>query len=76
MSFDIGPEPGLLDEVIKYGLYLGAIFQLVCIAAVIFVPLNAGKSDCNKVSVSVQLIFSLVFPLSGCYYRTLKHDAN
>ncbi|CAG0918595.1 unnamed protein product [Notodromas monacha] len=44
MSVDLGPEPGLLDEVLKYGLYLGAIFQLICIAAVILVPFNSSLS--------------------------------
>ena len=32
----------LFDDLLRYGLYLGAIFQLVAIAAIIFVP---PKSD-------------------------------
>lgn len=31
-------ETTFLDEMLKYGLFLGAIFQIVCIGAVIFVP--------------------------------------
>ncbi|XP_063861602.1 protein anon-73B1-like isoform X1 [Scylla paramamosain] len=31
-------ETDIFDEVLKYGLFLGAIFQLVCIGAVMFVP--------------------------------------
>lgn len=31
-------EPGLLDNVLYYGLFFGAIFQLGCIFAVIFIP--------------------------------------
>ena len=32
--------PSLLDTVLKYGLFLGAVFQLICIFAVIFIPSN------------------------------------
>jgi len=28
----------ILDAVIHYGLFIGAVFQLICIFAVIFVP--------------------------------------
>ena len=31
-------EPSMLDNVLYYGLFLGAIFQIVCIAAVVFIP--------------------------------------
>ncbi|XP_047202929.1 protein MANBAL [Girardinichthys multiradiatus] len=30
------PEPTLLESILRYGLFLGAIFQLICILAVIF----------------------------------------
>ncbi|XP_061584405.1 protein MANBAL [Cololabis saira] len=30
------PEPTLLESLLRYGLFLGAIFQLICILAVIF----------------------------------------
>lgn len=36
-------ETDIFDEVLKYGLFLGAIFQLVCIGAVIFVPSRDDK---------------------------------
>ncbi|XP_076029605.1 protein MANBAL [Oratosquilla oratoria] len=38
-------ETDMFDEVLKYGLFLGAIFQLVCIGAVIFVPSRDDKKD-------------------------------
>ncbi|XP_068598893.1 protein MANBAL isoform X1 [Brachionichthys hirsutus] len=35
------PEPTFLESVLRYGLFLGAIFQLVCILAIIF-PTSKG----------------------------------
>ncbi|KAF0034575.1 hypothetical protein F2P81_012333 [Scophthalmus maximus] len=35
------PEPTFLESVLRYGLFLGAIFQLICILAVIF-PTSKG----------------------------------
>ncbi|XP_028854880.1 protein MANBAL [Denticeps clupeoides] len=29
------PEPTLLESLLRYGLFLGAVFQLVCILAII-----------------------------------------
>ena len=52
---------GVLDTFLHYGLFLGAIFQLVCIFAVIFVP-SKGDEDkvcCFCVSCYVQY-FSLL----------------
>ncbi|XP_047735786.1 protein MANBAL-like [Hyalella azteca] len=38
-------ETTLMDEVLKYGLFLGAIFQMMCIAAVVFVPSKNEKRE-------------------------------
>ncbi|XP_075881179.1 protein MANBAL [Nelusetta ayraudi] len=35
------PEPTFLESVLRYGLFLGAIFQLICILAIIF-PTSKG----------------------------------
>lgn len=35
----------LVDELLRYGLFLGAIFQLLCIAAVVFVPPREEGKD-------------------------------
>ncbi|TMS18836.1 Protein MANBAL, partial [Larimichthys crocea] len=35
------PEPTFLESLLRYGLFLGAIFQLICILAVIF-PSSKG----------------------------------
>nr|XP_061814658.1 protein MANBAL-like isoform X2 [Nerophis lumbriciformis] len=35
------PEPTFLESLLRYGLFLGAIFQLICILAII-VPTSKG----------------------------------
>ncbi|KAM9066822.1 protein MANBAL [Phascolarctos cinereus] len=30
------PEPTFLENLLRYGLFLGAIFQLICVLAIIF----------------------------------------
>ena len=36
-------ETDYFDECIKYGLFIGAIFQIICIGAVVFVPSKEDK---------------------------------
>ena len=31
-------QPTLLDTVLQYGLFVGAMFQLVCVFAVVLIP--------------------------------------
>ncbi|CAL8339473.1 unnamed protein product [Lota lota] len=38
------PEPTLLESLLRYGLFLGAIFQLICILAVI-IPSSKGHEQ-------------------------------
>ncbi|CDQ60794.1 protein MANBAL [Oncorhynchus nerka] len=38
------PEPTLLESLLRYGLFLGAIFQLICILAVI-IPTSKGHEQ-------------------------------
>ncbi|OWF42505.1 Protein MANBAL [Mizuhopecten yessoensis] len=37
-------EPTLFENVLHYGLLLGAVFQLICVFAIIFIP----KSELDK----------------------------
>lgn len=39
------PEPTFLESILRYGLFLGAIFQLVCILAVIVIPTSKGDEQ-------------------------------
>lgn len=48
------PPDDIMDTVIKVGLYIGAVFQLICIAAVIILP---DKSDSSTSKVSYYLTF-------------------
>ena len=43
------PKDGLFDILLHYGLFLGALFQLVCIFAVTFVPASDDEnvSSCS-----------------------------
>ncbi|XP_015249588.1 protein MANBAL [Cyprinodon tularosa] len=39
------PEPTLLESILRYGLFLGAIFQLICILAVIFPSSKSNEQE-------------------------------
>ncbi|KAM3923964.1 protein MANBAL isoform 1-T2 [Leptodactylus fuscus] len=39
------PEPSLLETLLRYGLFLGAIFQLICILAIIFPGSKSQEQD-------------------------------
>lgn len=43
------PPDDIMDTVIKVGLYIGAVFQLVCIAAVLILP---EKYDSTSMKVN------------------------
>lgn len=58
-------ETTLFDEVLKYGLFLGAIFQIVCIAAVIFVP---SKDDRRVSQPFVFITLNIFHTIFVIYY--------
>ncbi|XP_044071294.1 protein MANBAL isoform X2 [Siniperca chuatsi] len=53
------PEPTFPESLLRYGLFLGAIFQLICILAVIF-PTSKGH---EQMTVERQEIMRRLSPL-------------
>ncbi|POI18999.1 hypothetical protein CIB84_017257 [Bambusicola thoracicus] len=39
------PEPTLLENVLRYGLFFGAVFQLLCVLAIILPVSKSPKAD-------------------------------
>jgi len=44
----------ILDTLVQYGLFIGAIFQLVCILAVIFLPPTNEASQVEEASHDIR----------------------
>lgn len=44
------PEPTFLESVLRYGLFLGAIFQLICILAIIFPTTKGHEHVCVRIN--------------------------
>uniref|UniRef100_A0A8V0ZU16 MANBL protein n=1 Tax=Gallus gallus TaxID=9031 RepID=A0A8V0ZU16_CHICK len=42
------PEPTLLENVLRYGLFFGAVFQLVCVLAIILPVSRSHKPDSDS----------------------------
>ncbi|KAG8517813.1 Protein MANBAL [Galemys pyrenaicus] len=53
------PEPTFLENLLRYGLFLGAIFQLICVLAII-VPLpkshEAGENQPSCLPIETRFI--------------------
>ncbi|XP_069099827.1 protein MANBAL [Pleurodeles waltl] len=45
------PEPTFLENLLHYGLFLGAIFQLVCILAIIYPTSKSPQTDVDQYEV-------------------------
>uniref|UniRef100_A0A8W8LVD8 Protein MANBAL n=1 Tax=Magallana gigas TaxID=29159 RepID=A0A8W8LVD8_MAGGI len=41
-------EPTLFENILHYGLFVGAIFQIICILAVIFIPKSESEQDSEE----------------------------
>ncbi|XP_054837213.1 protein MANBAL [Eublepharis macularius] len=39
------PEPTFMENILHYGLFLGAIFQLICVLAIILPTPKSHKTD-------------------------------
>ncbi|XP_029469725.1 protein MANBAL [Rhinatrema bivittatum] len=39
------PEPTFLENLLRYGLFFGAIFQLICILAIVFPFSKSNETD-------------------------------
>lgn len=66
------PQESLLAMVIRYGLYVGAIFQMICLGAVIFmVPRNSSKS---LTAGAIWSFLKVTFFLSVSFALNFQHQ--
>ncbi|NXB67043.1 MANBL protein, partial [Struthidea cinerea] len=42
------PEPTFMENVLRYGLFFGAIFQLICVLAIILPVSKSHKTDSDS----------------------------
>ncbi|NXQ79171.1 MANBL protein, partial [Nyctibius grandis] len=42
------PEPTFMENVLRYGLFFGAIFQLICVLAIILPVSKSHKMDSDS----------------------------
>ena len=49
------PEDTWIDHLLRYGLGFGAIFQLVCVFAIIFLsPNKSAENNCSELDATFQ----------------------
>ncbi|XP_039355479.1 protein MANBAL isoform X2 [Mauremys reevesii] len=57
------PEPTFLENVLRYGLFFGAIFQLICVLAIILPISKSHKTKCYLSSpLKEEIGMSLSYP--------------
>lgn len=68
------PQESVLAMVIRYGLYVGAVFQMVCLGAVIFmVPRSSSKSTtAGAIWNFLRVIFAFFNHFSICLIWTFN----
>lgn len=61
-AINIGVED-MTATIVRYGLYLGALFQIVCLAACIFMPDSSEENNWGS-RVSPQFYFNVIIVLN------------
>jgi hypothetical protein len=59
-NFDLFPQEEWYEELLRYGLYIGAAFQLIAILAIIAFPPSSSDHSEESPSAAVSIFFFLL----------------
>uniref|UniRef100_A0A8C3N2D0 Uncharacterized protein n=1 Tax=Geospiza parvula TaxID=87175 RepID=A0A8C3N2D0_GEOPR len=59
------PEPTFMENVLRYGLFFGAIFQLICVLAIILPVSKSHKAVSSSGKTGWEGVWSAAAPSKG-----------
>ena len=63
-NFDLFPQEEWYEELLRYGLYIGAAFQLIAILAIIAFPPTSSDHSEDSQSAAVRAITAVILSIS------------